>query len=1550
VSEKQINRAQLLEELEKLQSKVKTMEMSETKYKYLFEKSQAVNMLVGKDGNILAVNNWAAELFGYDSKDLIGRDPLEFVVPEQQAKAQEQLGLVLQGVSTSSFEVNVIGKGGIRTLLFAEGKGILYHKGETVGVLLSALDITEHKRAEAEATTLTIERERAGEELRESEEKYRMLVEKVQDGFFIIQDGLMIFVNEAFASMAGYTVDEVIGMDFRKLIAPEDLAMVAERYKKRQEGKPVPPAYEFRMIHKDGKTIVNVFMTVGIIKYRGKAATIGTSQNITERKKAEEAILASERNYREIFNGANEIIFVHHPETGAVLDANQTACDVFGYTTDEILNLAIGELSSGEPPYTYKEAGELIQKAVKEGPQLYEWIAKDKKGRLFWCEFNLKIAVIGGEERILAVGRDITDRKQVEEALQESENRYRTLVETLQEGLGIVDPEENIVFANPALCDIFGYSSKEIIGMSLRDFVPKEDFQKILRETSRRKKGISSRYEVIIKRKDGELRDIRISTAPWMNEKGEFQGTIGVLLDMTEQKRAAAAVRESEEKLQTILESANDLVIQLTPTGFVKYLSPNCERLTGYKPEELIGKHMKKTTPPSEVPKTLIALKKALSGEVIRDFVINQIDKNGRIVPTEINITPVRKEGKIIAVQGIMRDVSERKQAEKAIRESEERYRSIFASSADALLVFDFNGNIVDASPTACEMYGYSIEEFIKLSSKDIVHPDYLHLPKQFNRDVRTKGMFRAESVDIRKDGTAFDIEVRGTKFHYAGEERLLAIVRDITKRKQAEKAIRESEGRFRSIAENIPGAVYMYYIFPDGTRSEQFMGPGLEDLIGKADKDDEGGEIDRLLNRVHPDDQEALHRAGDIALEKGETLDHEYQVKTNAGDYKWIRSIGRPTLMEDGSVRWQGVLIDIDERRRAEEALRESEEKFREIADLLPQPIYEVDVKGEITFISRSGFELSGYTIEDFVNGVNALQIVIPRDRDRMKKNIKRILQGEELGGTEYTILRKDGAAFPVIVYSTPVIRENKPVGLRGVIFDITERKQAEEALKASEEKFRSLFEDSRDTIFITSADGIMIDINSAGEELFGYTRSELLGMDVRQLYFDQNDRIQFVQEIIQTGFVRNYEIKFRRKDGEGIECLLTATIKTADDGKTILFQGIISDVTETRKLEEQFRQSQKMEAVGRLAGGVAHDFNNMLSVIIGGSELAMRLLKPYDPSRQKFEEIHKAAEHATNLTRQLLAFSRKQTLKPKVLDLNKIIVNMDKMLRRIIGEDVELETMPAPDLWKVKVDPGQIEQVILNMAVNARDAMPTGGRLTVETMNVELGDDYTRMRPGTKPGSYVMFTISDTGSGMTDEVKEHLFDPFFTTKESEKGTGLGLSTVYGIIKQSGGNIWVYSEAGKGSTFKIYLPKVIGEEEKIERRVVSSKIPRGSETIIVVEDDDNVRRLAVEMLETQGYKLFESRNGLEAFKICQKMEKPVDLVVTDVIMPGMSGDELAKLLRKELWPEVKVLFMSGHAENVVAHQGILEPGIPYLQKPLNLISFTQKVREVLDS
>jgi CheY-like chemotaxis protein len=372
-------------------------------------------------------------------------------------------------------------------------------------------------------------------------------------------------------------------------------------------------------------------------------------------------------------------------------------------------------------------------------------------------------------------------------------------------------------------------------------------------------------------------------------------------------------------------------------------------------------------------------------------------------------------------------------------------------------------------------------------------------------------------------------------------------------------------------------------------------------------------------------------------------------------------------------------------------------------------------------------------------------------------------------------------------------------------------------------------------------------------------------------------------------------------------------------------------------------------MEAVGRLAGGVAHDFNNLLTVIHGYTELILDNLDQNSRLRQDVQEIINASERASSLTRQLLAFSRKQILQPKVLDLNAHVSNMDKMLHRMIGEDIELVTLLAENLGRIKADPGQIEQVILNLAVNAKDAMPNGGKLTIETANVKLDESYALSHVGVTPGHYVMLSVSDTGVGMTPEIRERIFEPFFTTKEKGKGTGLGLSTVYGIIQQSGGNVWVYTEPGVGTTFKIYLPMIEKGRDSIQTLAASIKPLQGSETILLVEDEEAVRKLARTILQKYGYKVLEAPNGEEAIRIVQGQNgNPIHLMVTDVVMPRMSGRQLADRLAS-LWPGMKILYMSGYTDNAIVHHGVLEPGIAYIQKPFTPDGLASKVREILD-
>jgi nitrogen-specific signal transduction histidine kinase len=383
-------------------------------------------------------------------------------------------------------------------------------------------------------------------------------------------------------------------------------------------------------------------------------------------------------------------------------------------------------------------------------------------------------------------------------------------------------------------------------------------------------------------------------------------------------------------------------------------------------------------------------------------------------------------------------------------------------------------------------------------------------------------------------------------------------------------------------------------------------------------------------------------------------------------------------------------------------------------------------------------------------------------------------------------------------------------------------------------------------------------------------------------------------------------------------------------------------------RHSEEQLRQSQKMEAIGRLAGGVAHDFNNLLTVILSYSDVVLADSGHGSHFHEEVSEIRKAGERAAGLTRQLLAFSRRQVLQPKIIDINSVILDLDKMLQRIIGEDIDLMTQLSPDLGKIEADPGQIEQVLMNLAVNARDAMPEGGQITIETANVELSEGYAQLHMAVRPGPHVMLAVSDTGTGMSAETQARIFEPFFTTKPEGKGTGLGLSTIYGIIKQSGGNIWVYSELGKGTTFKIYLPRVRGSAVAPERVVVPRSLSAASETVLVVEDDDSVRRLSTTILRKHGYNIIEARSGVEALNIFQEHAGDLHLVITDVVMPQMGGRELALRLQKS-HPDLKVLYVSGYTDEAIVRHGILHPGTLFLQKPFTPQSLIHKVREVLD-
>ncbi|MGV3719621.1 MAG: PAS domain S-box protein, partial [Actinomycetota bacterium] len=559
-------------------------------------------------------------------------------------------------------------------------------------------------------------------------------------------------------------------------------------------------------------------------------------------------------------------------------------------------------------------------------------------------------------------------------------------------------------------------------------------------------------------------------------------------------------------------------------------------------------------------------------------------------------------------------------------------------------------------------------------------------------------------------------------------------------------------------------------------------------------------------------------------------------------------------------------------------------------------------------------------------------------------------LFQGETRTG-EFMVQRRDGVCFPALVTNTPIYDEaGKLTAVLGVSSDISERKAAETALRESEARFRAIFDQAAIGMARVDMQGGILEANSALERMLGYNSEELRDQSIAEITHPDDlaeDHRLYLEMMEGRRECYQLEKRFRHKDGRDVWGRLTASLVRGAEGQPLFGIGMVEDISERKALQEQFRQAQRMEAVGQLAGGVAHDFNNMLAVITGYSELMLGSLDPGSPLRAYVDEISKAGERAAGLTKQLLAFSRKQLLESRVFDLNATVHRMDKMLRRLIGEDIELVTLTGVRPLKIKADPSQIEQVVMNLAINGRDAMPVGGLLSIHTANVrmEVADPH---HPELQPGEYVSLQIRDTGCGIDPEVLPRIFEPFFTTKEVGKGPGLGLATVYGIVRQSGGSITVESEPGQGATFTVLLPAAPSDAQKADERQ-SMALPQGTETILLTEDDPMVRGMVQILLTQCGYQVLEAMQGEEALRIAEAHEGPIHLLLTDVVMPIMSGRELAQALR-EVRPETPVLYMSGYTDDAMLRHGVTDAGVELIQKPFSPLTLMERIRRLLDA
>ena len=634
----------------------------------------------------------------------------------------------------------------------------------------------------------------------------------------------------------------------------------------------------------------------------------------------------------------------------------------------------------------------------------------------------------------------------------------------------------------------------------------------------------------------------------------------------------------------------------------------------------------------------------------------------------------------------------------------------------------------------------------------------------------------------------------------------------------------------------------------------------------------------------------------------------------------------------------------------RMRRRLFEREELFRLISDNAADMIAVVDMNGNRIYNSQSYSRVLGYD-ENELKSSSAFEQIHDDDRALVREaaaEARRTGIGKTL---EYRIRHKDGT-WRVLESTASVIRNPAGEAQKLVIVnrDITERKKAAESLRQSESEFRSMVEDAPYGIFRCRSDGKLLSANPAFQRMLGYeSREEVLQKNLVEEALGSGSGFQELKGLLDDGKeFKDVAVELKRRDGAQITVRCSG--RAINDGEELAsFDVFAEDVTEKRILERQLQMAGKMEAIGRLSGGIAHDFNNLLGVIIGYSQLFKRKLDPQSPLLEHAQEIEKAGQRAAALTRQLLAFSRQQVLSPAVLNLNDLVTDMVKMLPRLIGEDITVSTSMAADLGSVKADRGQIEQVIMNLAVNARDAMPQGGKLRIETSNRALDQAYARHHPGARPGQYVMLKVVDSGMGIDADTLGHIFEPFFTTKEVGKGTGLGLATVYGVVKQSDGYIWVDSEVGKGASFQVFLPKV--DEESggaVFAKRTKDEVKGGAETVLLVEDSEPLRKLTKSFLESHGFRVLTAQDGEEALRVADRHSGSIHLLATDVVMPGINGRVLAERLVTKR-PTMKVLFMSGYTDSFIAVHGVLDPGMALLNKPFTEDELTEKVREVLD-
>ena len=1547
------------------------------------------------EGRVISANPAMAKIYGYDSVTELLEVPAEAYYA-QSGDREKMLQLLESRGVVLGYETRENRRDGSTIWVSTNYSAIRDPKGRIRYIDGVVLDITDRKIA--------------GLKLRESEQKYKLLIENQTDMVVKVNSaGELVYISPSYCETFGKTEAELIGKSFLPLIHEEDRAATEEAMKALYQ-PPYSCYLEQRAKTKEGWRWL-AWADKAVLDDDGNIVEIiGVGRDITDRKRAEEALQESETRLSTIVESEPECVKLLDPD-GKLMEMNPAGLALIeADSLEQVIGTPMIDLLTPDYRAAFRALNERV---FAGGSGTLEFEIVGLKGTRRWLETHavpLRNA-LGVITFLMGLTRDITARKQADLALQESEVKFRNLAENIP---GVIylcrnDERYTMTYISAGVEELTGYSSKEFIAdkISLSElFYPEDkvDIRRQVDEALAQRRTFHLTYR--IKHKNGEWRWVE-ETGVGIFEKDELQGLEGYLQDVTDRIKTDEALKRAKQEYEQIFQSVGHPMMVLAKDQTILEANQVLQNLLHLKSDQIVGRKCYELMHQLDKSPDYCPFQKMLDSDTFESYTMPVEDLGRHYIVT---CTPIKNSaGDIDRVIHVSTDITAQMKAEKELRESEEKFRTFFEQSGDAVYIAAPEGRLIFVNRAGLDLFGFTPEEAVVGNIQDLyVHPEEREI---VTGEMRKKGHIKDYEVRLqRKDGQVIDclltsaarFDEEGKVISYQG------IIHDITERKQREMEYLKlftavEQGPISVMITDINGD--LEYVNP---RFCELTGFSVEEVIGKNPRFQKSG-------HTSTGEYQKIWET----ITKGETWRGEFLNKKKNGELYWEDATIGPIRNSEGkTTHFIGMKIDITLRKKARKELEQIHRVYRKtIENSRGVPYILSHERNEYDFIGAGIENLLGIKSEEF--SLKVLRTLVKEriitDREANISEIDEYVQAFLDGvvsryQVDIRILTPDGKEKWVSDSASPYLDEDseKVIGSMGILQDITERKAAEAELYYRIKLEKAIADISTQFIKVEKA-GLDAEIHRALKsmgELTNVDRSRLAlfsadGKSITNMYVwcagDIEARIANFQDIPtdaipwKMGKLLKFEHVYipdvtalpeeagsekQILEAEGIKSLVAVPITygeklkgflglesleryTAWDEEDITLLNTIGDIfanaLEHKKAEDekdnmqiQLQQSQRMEAIGTLAGGVAHDFNNLLTIIQGHAQLMMMDIEPDDPKSRDIKQILNAAARAAGLTRQLLLFSRKQAMEYAMININETIRNLLKMLGRLIGEDIALSTNLAPDVWIVEADEGNIEQVITNLTVNARDAMPNGGKLTIKSENIIISEEYCRHIQDSKPGRYVRISVEDRGTGIPEDIRKNIFEPFFSTKESGKGTGLGLSVVYGIIMKHGGWINVYSELGEGSNFVFYLPAKSGRPVQGSEGEAQLQLVKGhNERILIIEDEVGVREFVAHTLRKSGYSIFLAGDAREALDVFENQEGNFDLILSDVVLPDRNGLRLVEdLLEKN--PKIPAIMCSGYTEEKVKQAIIGKKGLAFIQKPYNIVKLLTMIHETL--